>query len=177
MASRSDYFPAIDVYQVGPTLLAETLRVLQEEGQNREEALVFWAGRLAESQAEIYTIVVPKGSGVIKHPLFVRLTDEAMARVAGLVEPPRLVLMAQIHTHRGEAFHSDTDDFYGFRSPGFISAVIGNYGMGVLAAMEAWAVFECLNGGHFRRLTPTEVSRRFRQQLSLSVSIVEARDA
>jgi hypothetical protein len=177
MTTRRDYFPVIDVYEIGPTLLGETLRVLQKEGKNREESLVFWAGRLAESQAEIHTIVVPKGSGVIKHPLFVRLTDEAMARVAGLVEPPRLVLMAQIHTHRGSAFHSDTDDFYGFRSPGFISAVIGNYGVGVPAAMEAWAVFECLNGGHFRELTPTQVSNRFRPQLSLPVSIVEAGDA
>lgn len=48
-------------------------------------------------------------------------------------------IRAQIHTHPGRAFHSDTDDQFPVVSqPGFISIVIPNFAMGRMSLDDAW---------------------------------------
>lgn len=172
-----DYFPELETYWLAPTLLTETLRILREEGQGRGESLIFWAGRLREPEADVHTIIVPKGNGVELHPTHVYIGYEAMRRVAEFIAPPGIVLLAQVHTHGGLPFHSPVDDFYGFRSPGFVSAVVGDYGVGAHASMETWAVFECVEGARFRQLPTTEVRQRFRPHSELALSILEANGA
>lgn len=176
MTSAGDYFPVIETYLIAPSLFSETLRVLREQGHDRGESLVFWAGRLVEPEAEVDTIIVPKGSGVELHPTHVRISDDAMARVAAFIDPPEIVLLSQVHTHGGIAFHSPVDDIHGFGSPGFVSMVVPHYGEGVAADLRAWGVFECVSGSEFRELPPAEVRRRFRVRPALGVRILEAGD-
>ncbi|MCR4403006.1 MAG: hypothetical protein NUW12_09560 [Firmicutes bacterium] len=168
------YFPLINSYDLPFNLLPETVRVLRDEGAGKTESLVFWAGRVLRDRAELSTIIVPKGSGVQKHPQYVRISDAAMLRVAELLNPPDRVLLAQVHTHRRAAFHSPTDDSYGFRSPGFISIVIGNYAADAVPAIDTWAAWECTDGVRFRELLPAELSARFRVRQDLPLRILEA---
>jgi len=177
MGGSRNYFPVIETYRLAPSLLPETARILREEGRYRSESLVFWAGRLIPPEAEVQTIIVPKGSGVELQPTHVHISAEAMGRVAALIEPPERILLAQVHTHAGAAFHSLVDDVYAFRSPGFVSIVISEYGSGAPMALEAWAVFECLNGAKFRQLPSAEVHQRFRAQPGLQLIVMDADDA
>jgi hypothetical protein len=176
MAANRQYFPPVDLYELSASLPAQTLRILREEGRGETESLVFWAGRISAPRMEIGTIIVPKGKGVQKHSDFLRLSEEVMFRVAELMDPPGLVLAAQIHTHGMLAFHSHTDDFYGFRSPGFLSIVIANHAESVTASLDTWGIFQCTDGKSFRRLPAHEVRRRFRFRDDLTLSILEATD-
>lgn len=171
-----DYFPPIKVYELAPGLLEQTLRILQLEGWGETESLLFWAGRVSGDHAQVTDIIVPKGEGVEKHRLYVRLSEEAMVKVAELIDPPSRILLAQVHTHGGKAFHSATDDFYGFRSPGFISVVIENNAVAVSPRIEGWAVFECIDGDGFRSLPPVEIKSRFRPNPGLLLSVAEVGD-
>jgi hypothetical protein len=45
----------------------------------------------------------------------------------------------QVHTHPADAFHSSIDDMYPFvQTPGFLSLVIPNFGMGAISLEDAY---------------------------------------
>jgi hypothetical protein len=68
-------------------------------------------------------------------------------------------LVAQIHSHPGEAFHSFGDSQHATSyHPGFISIVLPNFGKGVHSLLDC-AVFEFRSG--FEALTHEEIVARF----------------
>lgn len=174
--SADEYFAAIRTFRVPPNLVQETLRVLRREGRGRTESIVFWAGRLVGPDAEIHTVVVPRGDGVEVHRTHVRIDVATMARVADLVNPPDSVLLAQVHTHEGSAFHSEVDDVYGFHSPGFMSIVVPRFGVTSHDASD-WAHFECLGDARVRPVYNSEILERFVVHPALPLAVREvARD-
>jgi hypothetical protein len=170
--SADDYFASIRTYRIPSDLMSETLRVLRNEGRGRTESIVFWAGRLVEPDANIHTLIVPRGPGIELRRDHVRIDVSLMARIAELADPPHSLLVAQVHTHEGSAFHSEVDDVYGFHTPGFLSIVVPCFGRGASAASD-WAHFECLGDASVRQLEPTEVRDRFVVDDSLALTIKE----
>jgi hypothetical protein len=61
-------------------------------------------------------------------------------------------IRVQVHTHPGAAFHSRTDDeFPIIHTPGFLSLVIPNFGLGPIGFHEAYLA-EIQPGGHWRKV-------------------------
>jgi hypothetical protein len=59
----------------------------------------------------------------------------------------------QVHTHPGEAFHSRTDDEYPIiHTPGFLSLVIPNFGLGPVGFDEAYLT-EIQPSGRWKEVT------------------------
>lgn len=160
MADKNRFFPSISRFVVSPSLLHETLRALQEEGQYSVESMVFWAGHLSHDAATITHLIVPKGPGVFKHPLQIRISDAVVAALFDVLDPPRLVLLAQVHTHLEEAFHSAVDDHFSFDTPGLLSVVVPNGGAGTSSDWERWSFYESLGRGDFTAISPTDLSNR-----------------
>ena len=161
MAATNRYFPSVEKFPLSQSLVERTLDALQAEGQFRVESLVFWAGTVTDGLATVTDVFVPKGPGVFKHPLQVRVSDELIAVLCGRLDPPRLVLLGQVHTHMGAAFHSPSDDRFSMDTPGYISIVVPSFARADMAAGDGWAFYECEGRGRFRPVEAEERVRRF----------------
>lgn len=167
MVASSNYYPKIDQFVLAGELLEETVRALREEGRDTVESIVFWAGGVSDSIATISTLLIPKGAGVSRHPLQVRVDDRTMAAVCDHLDPPRSVLLGQVHTHRDKAFHSWADDQFSLDTPGFLSIVVPRFARDGVDTWTEWAFFVCAGGGRFQEMSRQVVARRFRVEGSL----------
>jgi hypothetical protein len=161
MGATRKYFSSIDKYVIPEDLYSRTLAALRRAGRDRTESTVYWAGSVFGATATITTLVVPVGPGVRMHRLQVRVSDQIIAAIDAQMDPPRRVLLAQVHTHAGRAFHSTVDDAFGFDTLGFISIVVPNFGRRGLAALSSWSFNECIGTGRYRELPQSEVTLRF----------------
>lgn len=161
MADGSKFFPQISRFVLSGPLIDATVRVLQAEGRFKVESILFWAGTVRDGTATVSDVLVPKGPGVVKRPLQIRVDDRSIAALCDVLDPPRLVLLGQIHTHLGAAFHSYADDHFCFETAGFLSAVVPHAARKAAGEWCTWAFFECLGGPRFRPLTRRELKRRF----------------
>ena len=161
MGASSKYFPRIETYFVPGDLFRTTLTALRREGRDLVESTAYWAGSVSDDTAAITTLIVPIGPGVRMHRLQVRVSDRVVAAIDAMLDPPYRVLLAQVHTHAGEAFHSAVDDAYGIDTFGFISVVVPEFGRGDLAALHRWSFNECVEPGRYRELSRAETASRF----------------
>jgi hypothetical protein len=89
----------------------------------------------------------------------VRPTAEEMRALLRTLRKRDEKLVAQIHSHPGEAFHSLGDSQHATSyHQGFISIVLPNFGRGVQSLLDC-AVYEFR--GDFDALTPQEIGERF----------------
>lgn len=161
MAETASTFTRIEVFRLPRNLLVKTVATLRAEGQGRVESLVFWAGAVGRGVADVRHLFVPAGPGVSKDESHLRVSDAVIAALCDLVDPPRVAVLGQVHTHRYEAFHSPTDDANSLDTPGYVSIVIPHFAEGGADLWEDWAFHECLGSGTFRLLPPAERARRF----------------
>src|SRR6266545_2692624 len=162
MDEISNYYPEIKHFILPGNLLAETVAALRTEGGDTVESIVFWAGRVERGEAAVTHLIIPTGDGVFRHPFQVRVDESVIAALCDLLDPPQLVLLGQVHTHLGAAFHSPSDDRFSFDTPGYLSVVVPRCGRSGAAAWLTWGFHECLGSGRFRRLRSAEITRRFR---------------
>jgi len=161
MAAKDKFFPRISRFVLSFPLLEATVKTLQTEGHFEVESILFWAGTVSGGIATVTDILVPKGPGVFQHPLYIRVDDRIIAALCDVLDPPRLVLLAQVHTHLEEAFHSPTDDHFSLGTPGLLSVVVPNAAQDRVARWDEWAFFECLGGSGFRVIKNGELIERF----------------
>lgn len=151
----------IERFALSRALLQELVSRLREEGRGRTESIAFLGGSISGLGAEITHLFVPRGRGVTLHPLYARVSDRTIAEIAGLVDPPNLVLLGQVHTHKYEAFHSETDDANTLDTPGYLSIVVPEFATNGFEGLDSWAVYECTGSRSFRQIQGAELARRF----------------
>lgn len=127
-------------------IVDQTVRFLQQQGRRFCEGVVLWAVR-SDNPARVVEAIIPdqepipatEGACVVLPlPFRERLTRELHER--------GLYIAIQVHSHPGEAFHSDTDDRYPvIHHRGAISIVVpyfARYGMPIedlaVFMLEAW---------------------------------------
>lgn len=131
-------------------LLREAFSTLSEHGAGRNECVVYLTG--ARSKPGVVDEVL--------HP--VHMARPGFYEIDGawltsawfdLARSDREVRV-QVHTHRGEAFHSQTDDDYPLiQTAGFLSLVIPNFAMGAVGLADAFLV-ELQSDGRWHELEP-----------------------
>jgi hypothetical protein len=144
-----------------PTMVMDVTREqVVSHGTAREEAALCWAGTVQDDIAIITTVL-----------LFASAGDRGSVHVSpaqtGLLyahcHARGLTLLAQVHSHPRDAFHSPVDE----RSPhsaecGFLSLVVPNFGACPFDSFESWAVFEQGTYETWREWEPAEKARRLR---------------
>jgi hypothetical protein len=159
-AAKDKFFPHISRFVLSPSLLEATVDALQAEGRFKVESILFWAGAVNNEIATVTDVLVPKGAGVFQHPLHVRVDEGIIAALCDILDPPRLVLLAQVHTHVEEAFHSHTDDHFSFGTPGLLSVVVPNAARDGVTRWNDWAFLECFGDSEFRLIEREEFAER-----------------
>lgn len=145
-------------YYVPLPLWRQTWGVLRQYGIRREEAIVLWAGGWGNpDEAYVTTLVVPPQVNSYSRAV---IPPGGMAVVSGAVRAHDLLVVAQVHTHPREAFHSSGDDSgaVGF-SPGFLSLVVPRFGDCPSGELSRCTGYRYTGAGRWQQLTLEELRR------------------
>lgn len=131
----------------------ETLRVpmacvesvyhhLQAMGDRGVEGVALWAGQIRERTFDVQTTIIPaQMAGQAEDGLLYAVDGEELYRINQWLYQRKQTLVAQLHSHPGEAYHSEMDDRYPIIAVfGGISIVIPDFGFNAFS-LDDWAVY------------------------------------
>ena len=140
----------------------QTLKALQSAGDQLCECLVLWIGQIDDSEALVFGPLVPEQRAVRSEDgvgYFVE--SHTLFELNKTLSESRLRLIAQVHSHPSDAYHSSTDDQYAIvTAEGGLSLVVPNFGDAPADPAE-WAVYR-LSSGRWRALSAREARELFR---------------
>lgn len=156
------YFPSVERWMIPQSAYSSSFAEMARDGARGNEGVALWLGHRENGQADVTHVVALRGSGVVRKPSLLRISDELMNDVTDIAIGLGVSLVGQIHSH-GEGYGVDlsvTDRKYGISVPYYLSLVAPDYG-----TRFSTPLFEC--GIHvfeptigFRRLALDETRRR-----------------
>ena len=146
---------------IDSAVVARTLEFLQKFGTHGCEGLVLWIGEVAEESAHITQAVIPDQKPIKSEDGVGYFVDaETLFELNRKLAESGLRLIAQVHSHPGEAYHSDTDDRYAIvTANGGLSLVVPDFG-NAPSDPTLWAVYR-LNDGAWRELDVSQARSLF----------------
>jgi proteasome lid subunit RPN8/RPN11 len=128
-------------------VITTTLRVLQQFGGHGCEGLVLWVGEVTQDQARVTQAFVPDQRPVKSEEGVGYFVDGAtLFELNRKLADTGLRLIAQVHSHPGEAYHSAADDRYAIvTADGGLSLVVPDFGRAP-ADPTSWAVYRLMKG-------------------------------
>ena len=130
-----------------PQSLAEgALRALAEAGRRGDELFLALTAVVEEEQPQSIRLIRALAPRQICHHtpqgLLVTIDGEALFELNRLCSEQNEVLVAQIHAHPTDAYHSDADDQLAFvRLPGGLSIVVPDFAKGPVD-LDHWSVHQ-----------------------------------
>ena len=115
---------------------------LRLAGNKGVEGVTLWAGVVNESCFEVKNTIIPKQEA-FNHDggLLYTVDGDELHKINVWLYQNKMTLIAQIHSHPGRAYHSDTDDAYPIiTTVGGISIVIPDFGFKPIS-IDDWAVY------------------------------------
>ena len=124
-------------------VLAGSIRIMADCGKGRCECITYWTGPARNDQAiDGWTHPAHRRS-----PFGYQVDDAWLTRFWFQLGDEHRAIRAQVHTHPGMAFHSETDDHWPVVSqPGFLSIVVPNFAIGSVDLKKMWAGMLTANG-------------------------------
>jgi hypothetical protein len=154
--------PTIAEYRVHQHVLDETWTFLRERGREQLEGVVLWLGVVSDAEhAHMLAQVAPAQVAYrSEHGLSVAIPqDELSSLIAAL--PDGVHVLARVHSHGGEAYHSSLDDTNMVIShQGAISIVVPAFAAGA-PSLLACSVNRLSADGSWRELERTAVQELF----------------
>jgi len=147
------------------TIRQEIESTLRACGSQRWECVVYLAAPLQEPSAVAGTPRQIVGFFHPEHgnaPHYYAVPRTAVSAMSTALFEKRWQIVAQIHTHPGDAFHSGRDDGGPMvHVPGFVSVVVPSFCKEGLAGLPGCYVTVYEGGGDWRELTCDEVLTTF----------------
>lgn len=140
-------------------IVSRTGAALQAFGARGFEGLVLWAGTILNGDARVVQGIVPPQHPVRdEHGVGYFVEGESLFELNVHLHRIGLLLLAQVHSHPAEAYHSEADDRYAIvTAEGGYSLVAPDFG-------DAFAISSCavyrMNGGEWVVLSDDEVRGR-----------------
>jgi len=155
----TDPYPAIQHWLIPRSVLAETRKRVQEEGQNVRESGALWLGERGDA-ARVLAVVFPRGKGVEARADKWKVTPEVFGTLTRWAKPQNLSLLAVVHTHLNGVPPrlSRSDREYSVQVPGILAIVIGEGGAETDHQKWGWYLYE---RGNYRHLTAQDLSGHF----------------
>lgn len=151
----------VELLELAEHVLDQTHDVLRKYGQHGYEGLVLWVGSVRGTVARVEQVVVPE-QNPIRNESGVGYFVEApvLFKLSKHLESSKLRLLAQVHSHPTDAYHSDTDDRYAIVTEnGGFSLVVPDFAVRPMKLDEC-AIYR-LRGGRWDELTADEVRGAF----------------
>lgn len=139
--------------------IEQMLQTMRNFGSHGWEVLVLWLGEVEPStgKAHVSQAFVPKQKSISNEDgVGYFVSGETLFQLNRDLSETGLRLIAQVHSHPREAYHSEADDRYAIvTAEGGMSLVVPNFGRAP-AQPTAWAVYR-LHGRAWRELSTKEV--------------------
>ncbi|MBL7738486.1 MAG: Mov34/MPN/PAD-1 family protein [Chitinophagaceae bacterium] len=131
---------------------------LREAGAEGVECVALWAGSISANTFEVRNTIIPAQTAYkIEMGLLYSVDGEELHRINEWLYRNSMTLIAQIHSHPSEAYHSDTDDRYPIIAVnGGVSIVIPDFAFGEFS-LASWAVYRLSLKNGWIQLKETEV--------------------
>src|SRR6185437_16939548 len=126
-----------------------TLKAMRHFGSHGCEALVLWVGHIdsATGTARVAQAFVPDQKPISgEEGVGYFVSGDTLFKLNKALSETGLRLIAQVHSHPGEAYHSEADDRYAIvTADGGLSLVVPDFG-NAPADPTLWAVYRLTNG-------------------------------
>ena len=139
-------------FNVPAGIVAETLDVIGKAGQSGYEAFVIWGGRwTADDAIDVTSAYLPTQTPhQTPEGLAVTLEGEALFAANMSMFERGEILVAQVHSHPTEAFHSELDDAMPIVTlRGALSGVVPDFGADGINGFDRWAWYRLVDTGRF----------------------------
>ena len=145
------------------TVTNESQRFLRSMGERGHEGLALWAGR---PDGEVFTVInllIPRQTATrTLDGVCASVDAEEMYRINAELFQAGLRLIAQIHSHPTDAYHSDTDDENALvRTVGCLSLVVPDFAMRPFSLADT-AVYRLDRNGTWQELSRRVVAALIR---------------
>ena len=148
-------------------VVTSTLSMLQKYGARGLECLVLWLGDIDDDVALVLRAIVPEQESISSESgvgYFVE--GDTLFRLNKALASTGLRLIAQVHSHPREAYHSKADDEYAIvTAEGGLSLVVPDFGSAPLDP-AIWAIYR-LTQGKWRAMDICEA----KQLITVSVTL------
>jgi hypothetical protein len=153
-------FEHITTIVVPASLVEETNSQLRLIGRRGMEGFALWAGVPSETKFLVRSHIIPQQTGhLLEGGVCVSVGPEELHRINVSLFENQMTLIAQIHTHPTDAYHSETDDAYPIATTvGSVSIVIPYFARQPFA-LSRCAVYRLCPQRGWVDLTPQEASR------------------
>ena len=154
--------PTLSTYTIPHRVLEDTRDLLREPGLQGFEAVVLWVGTVDDETSATVRAAVRPGQTAVRgdQGCAVEVPPEALSALISAL-PPEVFVLARIHTHPGEAYHSPVDDTNMLIAhEGAVSIVVPDFATAPLD-LHACSVNELRSASGWRELNGDEVHRRF----------------
>ena len=133
---------------IDESLVQQTIFTLQDGGARSCETVVLWLG----TSSEITEVYKPEQNVDVD---YFRIPSESMRALMAHVRQSRKRVIAQVHSHPGEAFHSEADDHWAIvRHEGALSLVVPEFAVrtSVASFMDDVATYVLDADDHWHRV-------------------------
>lgn len=149
-------------YRVAADTIDVTGEFLARRGSAGLEATVLWLGRIVDATtAEVIAPYAPEQIAFRSEDgAAVEVTQDGLSELISKL-PDGVLALCRVHSHPGEAYHSETDDqnlIIGH--PGAISIVVPDFARDPIELARC-SVNELQRDGNWRELAADEIRQRF----------------
>jgi hypothetical protein len=134
---------------------------LRDAGQQHVEGVGLWFGRQEENVFTVHSSLVPAQKAYrFEEGLLYQVGGEELHRINKWAYEQKILLLAQVHSHPVEAYHSQTDDAFAVVTTlGGFSIVVPNFGADPIEK-KYWKVYRLQTGG-WKEVSSGEVNKLF----------------
>ena len=154
--------PTLSTYTIPRQVLEDTRDLLREPGLQGFEAVVLWVGSVDDETSATIRAAVRPGQSAYRgdQGCAVEVPADALSALISAL-PPGVFVLARVHTHPGEAYHSPVDDTNMLIAhEGAVSIVVPDFATAPLD-LRACSVNELRSASGWRELDVDEVDTRF----------------
>ena len=149
----------IDEIIIPKDVLNDTFYFLQKYGNLQLESHALWVGKKTENSFQITNVWYPQQENI---SISYEVSEEEEFRINLHLSNENKTVIAQIHTHPGEAFHSCTDNEGSALSlSGSLSIVIPDFGFIEPNNIDCWKVFRYADE-RWKSVSDEEVKKIFK---------------
>lgn len=148
---------AITSFHLPVSHAEKALAHMRAVGKQGLEGVALWAGVIDGTAFHVQETIIPaQEASRTEQGLLYVVEGEELHRINRELYRSGLRLAAQIHSHPGRAYHSDTDDAYPIVAVlGGVSIVVPNFAKGPLD-VNTWAVYRLTPDWGWTELRPKE---------------------